>query len=221
MSLDQNGFEILHNIFTENELFAIKAELSTQTLPHLTAGIRNADKKFPSINSLVSSSKLLNIAKRYLHGSPAIVRVILFNKTANNNWLVSWHQDKTICISERKEIVGWGPWTLKDGTQHVQPPLEVLNQIVTLRIHLDDSTIKTGCLRVIPKSHLWGILSSAQIQAIASSAEAIDCEGEMGSILVMKPHLLHASSKAIKPSQRRVIHVEYSSYTLPENLTWA
>jgi hypothetical protein len=220
MSFTKNGFEIFNNALTDEDLVPIKAELQQVSLPEFTAGIRNADKKFLSINGLITSHKLLDKAKQYLSGAPSIVRVILFDKTPDNNWLVSWHQDKTICVSERKEMTGWGPWTLKDGIHHVQPPLDVLNQMVTFRIHLDDSTLETGCLRVIPKSHSLGILSNNQIQEIANKQNAVDCVAEAGSILVMRPHLLHASSKAALPSQRRVIHVEYSSYNLPLNLKW-
>jgi hypothetical protein len=221
MSFSKNGFEILKDILTAEELNLIKLELANLALPILTAGIRNSDKKFPSINALVTSKKLLDKAKQYLDGEPSVVRVILFDKTPDNNWLVTWHQDKTICVSEKKEISSWGPWTLKDGVHHVQPPLNVLNQMVTFRIHLDDSTLAAGCLRVISNSHSQGILSNSQIQEIANKQSAVDCVAEAGSILVMRPHLLHASSKATTPSQRRVIHVEYSSYKLPENLVWA
>jgi len=220
MSFLKNGFEILNNMLTADELSPIKLELEKQALPILTAGLRNADKKFPTIHSLVTNKKLLGKAKEYLGGDPAIVRVILFDKTPSNNWLVSWHQDKTICVSEKKEIIGWGPWTLKDEVNHVQPPLDVLNQMVTFRIHLDSSTLETGCLRVIPNSHVLGILSSNQIREIAKNQSAIDCIANAGSIMAMRPHLLHASSKATVPSQRRIIHVEYSSYQLPENLVW-
>lgn len=221
MPFSNNGFEILDNILTASELAPIKFELEQLALPILTAGVRNADKKFPSINALITSTKLLDKAKQYLNGKPSVVRVILFDKTPDNNWLVTWHQDKTICVSEQKEISGWGPWTLKDGVHHVQPSLDVLNQMVTFRIHLDDSTLETGCLRVIPNSHSQGVLSNTQIQEITNTQNAVDCTAGAGSILVMRPHLLHASSKATTPSQRRVIHVEYSSYKLPENLVWA
>ena len=220
MSFALDGYEILGDFLTPSDLNRIKPELKTVPPTELTAGIRNADKKFSGIGTLVHSHKLLAKASEYLNDKPNLVRVILFDKTPENNWLVSWHQDKTICVSERKEIENWGPWSFKDGIHHVQPPLDVLNQMVTFRIHLDASTLETGCLRIIPKSHLQGILSSKAIQEIANTKHAIDCIGKSGSLLVMKPHLLHASSKATQPSQRRVIHVEYSSYELPYNLKW-
>jgi ectoine hydroxylase-related dioxygenase (phytanoyl-CoA dioxygenase family) len=103
-------------------------------------------------------------AEKYLTGEPKLVRVILFDKTAANNWLVTWHQDKTVAVSQRHDISGWGPWSIKDGVHHVQPTIDVLNQMVTFRIHLDDSMEEKGCLRLIPKSHTNGIMSHEEIQ---------------------------------------------------------
>lgn len=220
MSFAIDGYEILDNFIPQDPLQKIKYELDNIFAHELKAGVRNADKKFPCIHQLVNASALVSQAAYYLGSQVNIVRVILFDKTPENNWLVSWHQDKTISVSEKCDIENWGPWSLKDGVHHVQPPLYVLNQIATFRIHIDDSTIENGCLRVIPKSHLQGILSTTQISEIAKSNEAVNCAGKSGSVLAMKPHLLHSSSKATKPSQRRVVHVEYSNYTLPFNLSW-
>ena len=148
----------------------------------------------------MTSPKLQGRASEYLSGNPNIVRVILFDKTPENNWLVAWHQDKTIALSGKADIEGWGPWSMKDGTHHVQPPLEVLNNMVTFRIHLDDATPDNGCLRVIRGSHKLGILSVAEISDHVAASEPVECEVKAGTAFVMRPHLLHASSKAINPS---------------------
>ncbi len=160
-------------------------------------------------------------AQEYLCGTPKFVRAILFNKTFNNNWLVTWHQDKTVAVSTKFERDGWGPWSIKDSTNHVQPPIEVLNYMITLRIHLDDIDEKNGCLKVIPKSHMLGILPQDKISEYTKKHEQVSCIGKRGSALVMRPHILHSSSKAINSAQRRVLHVEFSSYKLPEGVAWA
>ena len=49
-------------------------------------------------------------------------RSIFFNKTPRNNWSVLWHQDLTICLKEKIETKGYGPWSLKENIPHVQPP---------------------------------------------------------------------------------------------------
>lgn len=42
------------------------------------------------------------------------VRAILFDKTAERNWSLGWHQDRTICVREKIAVDGFGPWTLGD-----------------------------------------------------------------------------------------------------------
>lgn len=58
------------------------------------------------------------------------VRAILFNKSAETNWSLAWHQDRTICVRERREAPGFGPWTVKGGMLHVAPPFELLSKMV-------------------------------------------------------------------------------------------
>lgn len=135
--------------------------------------------------------------------------------------MVSWHQDKTVVLTEKKEIEGWGPWSIKDNAHHVQPPLEVLNHMITFRLHLDEADKNNGCLKVIPKSHEMGILNQVEIKEIVNNNAQYFCEADAGDLIMMKPHLLHSSSKSVSPSHRRVVHIEYSNYPLPENLFWA
>lgn len=217
---DSDGFEILDNFISPMEVELLKDAVGKSKLDAAKGGIRNAEKLFPDINSLATSDKMIAAAQNYLKGSPNFVRAILFDKTPDNNWLVSWHQDKTIAISEITEIDGWGPWTIKDGINHVQPPLVVLNDTITFRLHLDDTTKENGCLRVLPGSHQLGILAASDVANYAATQVPVDCEAKAGSALVMRPHLIHASSKAKKLENRRVIHIEYSGYQLTNGLNW-
>ena len=92
--------------------------------------------------------------------------------------------------------------------------------MVCFRIHLDASNLDNGCLRVIPDSHLLGIIKQEKISEVLESDEQVDCEVSKRSALIMRPHLLHSSAKGVAPSQRRVLHLEYSSYQLPNGATW-
>jgi ectoine hydroxylase-related dioxygenase (phytanoyl-CoA dioxygenase family) len=76
----------------------------------------------------------------------------------------------------------------------VCPPEEILKNTITIRIHLDDTDEKNGCLKVIPGSHNKR-LSDEEIAAIAQNTIAQNCEVEAGGVHLMKPLLLHASSK--------------------------
>lgn len=205
----------------ENSIKEVIQELESSDAIYPKHGVRNAEKKFRSVQKLVDSDLLRDKAKEFLSGSPEIVRVIAFDKTPEKNWLVTWHQDKTVTINKKASIPGWGPWTIKDGIIHVQPEIDVLEDMVTFRIHLDDANESNGCLKVIPKSHRLGILTKQQQdRVIAESKESI-CPASAGDLLVMRPLLLHSSNKAIAPDHRRILHIEYCSYRLPKGLAWA
>jgi ectoine hydroxylase-related dioxygenase (phytanoyl-CoA dioxygenase family) len=209
MATLSNGYQLIDDFLTPHEVDNFNRAASTLTLSPKSGGIRNIEQKLPYAQELISSDKLLNAAQKYLKGTPQFIRAILFNKTPENNWLVSWHQDKTIAVSDKFEKTGWGPWTLKAGVHHVQPPLEVLNNMVTFRIHLDDTNENNGCLKLIPGSHHEGVMTHAEIQSYIKDKAVVTCLAKAGSALVMRPHLLHSSSKAFSPSQRRVLHIEY------------
>jgi ectoine hydroxylase-related dioxygenase (phytanoyl-CoA dioxygenase family) len=122
-------------------------------------------------------------------------------------------------VRERKEVAGFGPWTVKEGIAHVQPPAGVLGGVLAIRLHLDASEADNGPLRVIPGSHGHGRLSSDQIAAYPKEGSGV-CIVPRGGALLMRPLLLHASSTCAIPKPRRVIHVEFSADELPNGLEW-
>lgn len=148
------------------------------------------------------------------------VRAIFFDKTQGVNWLVPWHQDLTIAVKQHHEVPGYGPWTMKDGIPHVQPPVGVLEQMLTLRLHLDSCDAANGALQVIPGSHCEGRLSAASIQELRKGSRLHIVSAQAGDVLLMKPLILHASSPSSSPRRRRVLHIEYAALGLPEPLEW-
>lgn len=221
LQLNQHGVEIRRNYIPNSIIEAIKSEVSSSNEEHPKHGVRSADKKFKTINKLAHSSEFIGLAESLLGSKPSIVRVIFFDKTPDKNWLVPWHQDKTIALNKKLDVNGWAPWSVKDKIHHVQPSLEVLNQMVTFRLHLDEANVNNGCLKVIPQSHKLGILSQQDLAEAVNSNEPYLCEAKEGDLLLMKPHILHSSIKSVNPGHRRVVHVEYSNYQLPESLSWA
>lgn len=217
----EDGFEIIDNFISEEERLNFTRDIENIEFIDGIGGIRNVEKKLTSVSDYLQSSNIYEKAALYLKGEPKFVRAILFNKTPQNNWLVTWHQDKTVAVSASTKPDGWGPWSTKDGVLHVQPPLEVLNEMIAIRIHIDASTDENGCLKVLPKTHELGIVSPEEVSQLAANEEAISCVAKRGSALVMRPHVLHSSSKGANPSQRRVLHLEFSSYCLPKGISWA
>jgi hypothetical protein len=129
--------------------------------------------------------------------------------------------DLTIAVEERIETDGFGPWSVKEGVVHVQPPPQILASLVTIRLHLDDCTADTGALRILPGSHLQGELGNEAISKWTDHQTPVTCEIRKGGALLMRPLLLHASAPAKNPSHRRVLHVEYAAIELPNGLKWS
>jgi len=123
----------------------------------------------------------------------------------------------TIAVRERKDVNGFGPWTMKAGVLHVQPPPEVVSGLLAIRLHLDDSGIDNGPLRVITGSHRQGRFSTEQIGRW-DKEKFVTCSVPKGGALVMRPLLLHASSACATPKSRRVIHIEFAAAELPHGL---
>lgn len=147
------------------------------------------------------------------------VRGIFFNKNSQANWKVTWHQDCVIAVRERVDIAGWGPWSRKAGVAHVRPAATVVQEMLAIRIHLDECGEENGPLRVIPDSHRRGFLSDEQIQNWPKESAA-SCTVHQGDAILMRPLLLHASSPALQPSNRRVVHLEFAAHELPNGATW-
>ena len=220
-NLQQDGVEIMKSVISTEQMSSIKYEVDTLQLSTPKYGIRNANKKIKSIDTLAHSAKFQALATEILDEAPQIVRVIYFDKTAEKNWLVPWHQDKTIALNKKTDIEGWGRWSIKDDIDHVQPSIDVLEQMVTFRVHLDDADEENGCLKVIRGSHTLGLLSSETIRELTQNTTIDNCIVQAGDMVIMRPHILHASSKSTHPKHRRIVHIEYSSYALPDGLEWA
>ena len=101
----------------------------------------------------------------------------------------------------------------------VQPNRELLESIFTIRIHLDDCTVKNGALRVIEKSHLEGTIDIKEWLKSKKGKESI-CEVDSGGVLIMKPLILHSSRRTENKLNRRVIHIEFTDQELPDGLEW-
>ncbi|WP_370671158.1 phytanoyl-CoA dioxygenase family protein [Pseudoalteromonas luteoviolacea] len=170
---------------------------------------------------LAHSKYMTQLAAHLLGRKAYLVRAILFNKSASNNWAVPWHQDKTVSVSQQFFMKGWRSWSIKEGVHHAQPSIDFLNQMVTLRLHLNDTDRKNGCLKVIPASHQLGLLSVGAIKTCVEKQSAFNCKMSTGGLLAMRPRLLHCSEKLLSPSQRSVVHLEYSCFELPMGIFWA
>jgi len=148
------------------------------------------------------------------------VKATLFDKTAESNWRVQWHQDRAIAVRERMNIPGYGPWSTKSGSLHVEPPTEILAQMLAVRIHLDLCGSENGPLRVIPGSHLLGKLADSQVIDVVAAHPMVELYVPKGAIVLMRPLLVHSSTPAREAAHRRVLHVEFAPPESISPLQW-
>lgn len=148
------------------------------------------------------------------------VRAVLFNKSAETNWSLAWHQDRTICVKARREVLGFGPWSVKRGLLHVAPPFDLLSRMVTLRAHLDDVPAGNAPLLIAPGSHTFGRIAIDDIESVVSQCGTATCLAKAGDVWLYATPILHASERATAPMSRRVLQVDYAAELLPAGLEW-
>ncbi len=72
---------------------------------------------------------------------------------------------------------------------------------------------------MIRGSHKMGIIRPESIDWEKETPDV--CNVNRCGFMVMKPLILHASSKTTNQNNRRVIHIEFSNMALPEGMDWA
>ncbi|PIQ30333.1 MAG: phytanoyl-CoA dioxygenase [Zetaproteobacteria bacterium CG_4_9_14_3_um_filter_49_83] len=183
-------------------------------------GVRNLMQQVPVVRELAFTEPLLSIAREILGEVARPVRSVFFDKVPGANWNVPWHQDTSIVLQARHDVPGFGPWSEKQGIVHAEPPEAYLANMLTLRLHLDPANRESGVLRVVPSTHREGRIPSQEIMQIVARSDVLECNAEPGDLLLMSPLLFHSSRKAISPTHRRIIHIEYAVMTLPPPLQW-
>jgi ectoine hydroxylase-related dioxygenase (phytanoyl-CoA dioxygenase family) len=204
-----NGFEIVPAVLDRSDVDVITEALQREVLDRSRAGSRHL-MRYQSVQQLARDPRLLAIAAGFVGSGAVPFRATLFDKSPENNWLVVWHQDTALPLRERCDLPGWGPWSVKAGITYAHAPASALSRVVALRVHIDDSRIDNGPLRLLPGTHRLGVLSDAELGQFAREIPPVDCVVPAGGIVAMRPLLVHASSKAASNHRRRVLHIEYA-----------
>ena len=119
------------------------------------------------------------------------------------------HRDQFIPVKRQVTAEGWSSWSEKEGVTYVRPPEPILASMVAVRLHLEDNNEFNGPLQVIPGSHIQHSESKTRVK----------CFVRKGGALVLRPLLLHASSK-LTQGARRVLHFLYGPNNLPNGVKW-
>jgi hypothetical protein len=218
LDFSRDGAAIIQRSISDNHIEELRQEFASLDFK---AGARPFALS-QLVSQLLASHGCFGLATKELGMESARpVRVLAFDKTPGSNWNLGWHQDRVIAVKVRRDIPGFGTWTLKNGVPHVEAPVEILRNMFSLRLHLDDCKADNGALKMLAGSAGMGKLADAQVRGLALTETAVVCEAALGQILAMKALMVHASEPAKNPSHRRVLHVDYCECKLPHGLEWA
>lgn len=226
----ESGFAILPRVFSANEVAELVVSLDSvmnlaaeaegpirDKIGTVYAG-RNLLRLFEPAKTIWRRSPLLELLREVLGPEFGLVRALFFDKPPERTWALPWHKDLTIAVKPHSgESTVFSKPTLKAGVPHIEASCEVLEAMLTLRIHLDEMTDENGPLQVVPGSHRLGKVP------VASYETARTILGSRGDVLAMRPMLAHRSisSREGTTLHRRILHLEFTGQQrLPDGFEW-
>ncbi|MEM7572248.1 MAG: phytanoyl-CoA dioxygenase family protein [Bacteroidota bacterium] len=214
----EKGHQLVEHVFSDQEIGEILKALDTAGVAK-AFGVREILFNHPELREKVFTKSLNALISKVLPDGKYLIKSIYFDKPPHANWIVNWHQDLTINIKNKKEQPGYKNWRVNQDRVVVQPAIQLLENIVTIRIHLDDCNAQNGALRIIEDSHRKGVIPIKDWIKNQEGQELV-CEAPKGSVLLMRPLLLHASRRTENATQRRVLYLEFTDQDLPDGLDW-
>jgi hypothetical protein len=216
-TFERTGYFVTPRLFNEDQCQALEANLAPASISR--AGNRSLLAE-NWCRDLAGTLKAHGLLSSLLPPDFAAVQCTVFEKTVDRNWLVSLHQDLSIPVLAKVDHPALTGWSEKEGALFVQPPADVLQKIVAVRLHIDECTSIDGPLKVVSGSHVYGRINQETARALRAANGEISCPAGRGAVMLMRPLLLHSSSKASGQSKRRVLHYLFAPTSLPFGLQW-
>lgn len=219
------GYTIIDQVYSSEEVLRLRNTIQKATqqgdsflkTKDLFA-IRQLLIQLPELKEILFNKNIIDLLDTLYKSEYFLTKAIYFDKPSVSNWFVPYHQDISISVNQKTAVEGYTNWTFKKGQYGVQPPIDILQDTTTIRIHLDDTNAYNGALKVIPSSHTKGIIRT-DTKDWDTKQEYI-CDVKKGGAMLMKPLTLHASNKTTNNKQRRVIHLEFCNHPLADPLQW-
>lgn len=216
-AVDSETIQRLSSLFDDafdDELQAIGPRSSRG---HVYAA-RNLIELIPAVRTVWQAGSMLTLLQAQLGERFGLVRALFFDKPPERTWNLPWHKDTTIAVKDHTaRSSAFSRPTIKAGVPHVIANDQILRQMLTLRIHLDEVTDENGPLRVIPGSHV------ASDSFGLGEEHAVTVYADAGDVLAMRPLISHSSGPSCEGTQRhrRILHLEFSATDrLPDGYQW-
>ena len=204
---EKEGFVIIDNILSEEVLASLTDHCESEVEAEIgTRNLLSFDWVRELAEELISNRSL----KSLLPKNALAIQCNYFSKDEKKNWLVSLHRDKSIPVKSKIDSDKWTGWSEKEGILYAQPPKQVLEEMVAIRLHLEDNNSLNGALEVVAGSHKSNDENGSRKLGVVAK----------GGALIMRPLILHKSTKLIH-GKRRVLHFVFGPEKLPNNAVWA
>ncbi|MGB0902260.1 phytanoyl-CoA dioxygenase family protein [Halocynthiibacter sp.] len=213
-NFDHLGWLMLRGAVSSEHVQRLKNAAGANGRP----GVREAPEN--ALGQAIDTSGVIDLLQG-IWPSMRLVRLLSFDKSAEANWGVPWHQDRVISVVDRAEVPGFTNWSCKGGTWHCEPPEELLQQMLFVRLHLDDNCSENGAMQIVPGSHSLGKVPVSDVGTRTYEGKPKVIEARAGDILVLKMLTLHGSEPAQTPTRRRVLRLDFAPFELPHPLAWA
>lgn len=229
--IEQSGFALAAGVFSAQDVTHWQSELSealgtpTEDGPLRNQagsvyGSRNILRLWPEAANIWRRSPMLDLLTEVF--SPVsdfgLVRVLFFDKPPGSSWALPWHKDLTIAVRDNTlSSHSFTKPTRKANVPHVEAPVEVLETMLTARIHLDEVNSENGPLKVVAGSHRTGKTMHLEEGAIHTIL------AQPGDVLLMRPLLAHSSGHCADGTTRyrRILHLEFAARReLPDGFDW-
>lgn len=214
-NFSRHGFTIIEGLITEDQLSQIEQQLMQFKLTN--AGSRELLTQ-PWCQQLAETLKMNAQLAHLLPINTVAIQCTYFKKTAEKNWLVALHQDLSIPVRHYLSAEGFSGWSHKQNMLFVQPPIQYMEQLVAVRVHIDDCLHEHGPLKVVAGTHRDGKIAEADLPRIRDQIGEQECTVVKGDAVIMRPLIVHSSSKAIQTNGRRVLHFLFAPATLAETI---
>ncbi|HZT83435.1 MAG TPA: phytanoyl-CoA dioxygenase family protein [Gemmataceae bacterium] len=228
--IEERGYAVLPGVFppteVEETLHGLAAALATprgaesalRNEEGAVYGARNVLSFWPAAAVVAQRPPLPAALADVLGPRYGLVRALYFDKPPGQTWALPWHKDLTVAVRDnRRPTRHFGKPTTKAGVPHAEAPRELLEAMLTARVHLDDVTAENGPLKVVPGSHRTG----KELRLGDVPPESV--LARRGDVLLMRPLVAHSSGRSHPdtPRHRRVLHLEFAAAPeLPDGYEW-
>lgn len=202
-----DGFVAIDHIVNEADLLVLAEKCDSEISAEV--GTRNL-LAFEWARELAQTLTQHELLKPLMPENVVAVQCNYFSKSMSKNWSVALHRDLSIPVKKQITSQQWSGWSRKEGVLYAQPPKQVLAEMLAIRLHLEDNNSENGALELVAGSH----------KNFNPKGCRCSCPVTRGGVLVMRPLILHSSTK-LKTGKRRVLHFIFGPEKLPDNAEWA